>query len=51
MNVNVDANKVIDKLTMEIGMYAKENAILKVQNEMLQEEIEALTNNISNGGK
>lgn len=49
--MNIDANKVIDKLTVEISLYVKENALLKVQNDMLREEIEALTNNISNGGK
>lgn len=49
--MNLDANKVIDELSMEIASLAKENAILKVQAKMLNEELQALTKNISNGGK
>jgi len=40
--MNVDANKVIDKLVLEIAQNKKEIAILRVQNELIVNENEQL---------
>lgn len=48
--IEIPTNMIIEKLINEIALYVKENAILKSQVDLLNEELEALTTNISNGG-
>lgn len=40
--MNIDAMKVIDKLTQRMALMEKENAIMSVQIEALMEELESL---------
>lgn len=41
MNVNIDANDIIENLTQEVSQYIRENAILKAQIKAMNELIES----------
>lgn len=43
--MQIDANVIIDKLSLQIAQQAKEKAILQVQIEVLQEKIKKLESN------
>ena len=42
--MNIDANKIIDKLTIQIAELIKQNIILQTENEMLKVKLEMLEN-------
>lgn len=40
MQISVDANDIIENLTQEVSKYIRENAILKAQIKVMQEQLE-----------
>ena len=46
--MNIDANIVIDKLSLQVAQQAKEIAILEAQVEILKNELNNLNNNSEN---